>query len=80
MTLSYELPPRIVDELRAGRYELYAQKQLGTVDHELRFSFQAPKRIIGAEPKLLAPVMGSNQQVLFETNLVEDREFKLGFE
>ncbi len=74
----YTLPSSIREQIDAGKYELLAQKQLGLPDSALTLQLNFGKNIQTATPPEEEKNWG-NQIYTFDSNLVLDRNFVVGF-
>lgn len=77
VTVKYKLPDSIAEDIRSGRYKLYAQKQAGTAGHGLKFNFDVGAPVLSVAPVDKATQTGDNAY-LFDTDLTVDREFSIG--
>lgn len=76
--VKYTLPDSVQQQIEAGSYDLYVQKQAGTIEHGLTVNIQADKKIDQATPFDFLKPTGDNN-VSFEANLQTDREFHVEF-
>lgn len=74
LRLVYILPDSLQQQIADGEYELYVQKQAGTIDHGLSVKVDVGRRIREALPFDVLQETGDNN-VSFETDLQTDREF-----
>lgn len=78
LVLEYLLPENITARYLDGRYRLLAQKQPGTIGHQLKIHLNLNKPIV-AYQAALPPAGVSARAVWWQTDLAADREFWLKF-
>jgi len=78
IVFEYELPDSVWQQYRQGTYKLLAQKQPGTVGHDLKvdLKFNRSPRSYHSE---IMPERAAGKQLIWQTNLNIDREFKADF-
>ncbi len=78
LSFKYRLPDSVETAVRNGRYELYVQKQPGTVGHGLTVSTD-----FGTMPTTWSPTgLGASRdgnRLIWQTTLRRDQEFKVEF-
>ncbi len=74
----YELSPQIVNDIKAGVYQLVVQKQPGTIAHGLTLRLDFDKLLTGAKPAEFPDEWGDDRYVV-ESDLRVDREFFVHF-
>lgn len=78
LKFEYYLPDYIADQIKQGQYDLYIQKQLGTIDHTLTLDLDFGKNITKATPAEMIDNWG-NSIYTIQTDLVTDRSFVVNF-
>jgi hypothetical protein len=79
IAFGYELPPDILErEGSSTRYRLLIQKQPGTAAIPLQVTITLPDgcEVVSTQPEVSSSIDGV---VVFETNLLVDREFEVVF-
>ncbi|MBI5729293.1 MAG: DUF4012 domain-containing protein [Candidatus Magasanikbacteria bacterium] len=76
LSFTYDLPATVVAAVRAGRYELLAQKQIGTLGTRLTLHLDFGKPVQGATPGEGSTKHGDTLYD-FVTDLKTDREFSV---
>ncbi len=72
----FYLSPSIVSQIKNGSYNLYAQKELGTVGDKLTLDFNFAKNITFANPSEDVKFIG-DQKYNYKTDLRVDRNFQV---
>ncbi len=79
LSFEYKLPNYLVNKLRSGgEYDLYCQKQAGTLKDRLILDLKFPHKIQSTYPSEPRKYWGDNKYRL-STNLETDKEIKIGF-
>ena len=78
LVLEYKLPASVKDQFAAGNYDLYIQKQPGTVGHGLNVDLKFNK-LITAWSSETAPQQVSGRNLLWTQTLDTDKEYKVKF-
>lgn len=78
MSVVYQLPESVAEQLRQGSYSLYVQKQAGTIAHGLVVDLDIGRAIKVFNPLDTGVKMGDNR-VRFETDLSVDRSLSVEF-
>lgn len=78
LKFEYYLPEEISQKIRDNQYDLYIQKQLGTIDHALTLDLNFGKNITKATPAEMMDDWGDNIYRV-QTDLVIDRSFGVNF-
>ncbi len=76
LSFTYDLPAVVVAAIRAGRYELLAQKQIGTLSPRLTLRLDFGKPVRGAAPGE-GPAKHGDTLYDLATDLKTDREFSV---
>ena len=76
LSFKFYLSPEIESQIRFGNYNLYFQKQLGTLNHGLTLDLDFGKKVISAIPSEDKKNWGDNNYNI-KTDLSLDREFKV---
>ncbi len=79
VSLSYQLPETIQEQIITGAYSVIIQKQLGTIAHGLTLLLDFGKTIVGANPPEEKAEWGNTQYVI-QTDLRTDRVFRVELE
>lgn len=79
LTISYALPDSIYQQAKEGNYNLYVQKQAGTIEHGLSVTVDIGRAIEVFNPLDIGQQIGDNL-VRFDTNLRTDRELSVQFQ
>lgn len=74
----YKLPSSLADKLKNNSYELLVQKQAGTIAHNLVLNLDFGQKATIIYPLDKGRLEGDNK-IIFETDLREDRSFKIQF-
>ena len=78
LKFEYYLSAEISQKIKSGQYDLYIQKQLGTIDHALTLNLDFGKNILTAKPAEMKEDWG-DMIYKNQTNLREDRQFSVSF-
>ncbi|MFH1456882.1 MAG: DUF4012 domain-containing protein [Patescibacteria group bacterium] len=78
LSFEYKLPDNIKGVIDTGHYNLLVQKQPGTKAHQIFLDLIFNKNVSGASPAELKENWGDSRYQL-ETDLKQDREFKVSF-
>lgn len=78
VTLKYKLPAEISELIKNNEYKLYFEKQSGTMDYGLNFTFDIGRPIELAKSLDLPPKIDNNK-VQFNTDLNIDRSININF-
>ncbi len=78
LTFTYRLPQAITDQIGAGSYELYVQKQLGLFGSQLTLNLDFGTTIQSARPAELSSEWG-DMVYRFNTPFESDAVFRVGF-
>lgn len=76
LTWQFELSPQIVSQIKTGTYELFVQKQIGTLANKLTTNLNFGKNILSATPSE-APKDFGDARYFFQTDLTLDRDFQV---
>ncbi|OGY85928.1 MAG: hypothetical protein A2233_00330 [Candidatus Kerfeldbacteria bacterium RIFOXYA2_FULL_38_24] len=74
--IKYVLPASVTDDINNKNYSLYVQKQGGTLNHKLNFSFDIGQKIENASGLDLTPEIRDNN-VSLTTDLLLDRKLNI---
>lgn len=78
LVVEYRLPESVKKAYQAGLYKLIVQKQPGTAGHGLQIDLKFDQKIAAYHAPLLAET-ATDQELIFDSNLKEDREFIVKF-
>lgn len=78
LEFTYKLPPAVASAIKAGRYSLDVEKQLGTLGHGLTLDLDFGKKLSSAEPAEAQQNWG-NGQYNYSTDLRTDKRFDVSF-
>lgn len=78
LTLEYRLPEDLKKQYQNGDYQLLAQKQPGTIGHELKINLNFSQPINSYQSQFL-PGEFSRYNLSWQTDLAVDREYRVGF-
>lgn len=78
IVFEYELPAKTLQQYQRGLYKLIVQKQPGTVGHDLKVDLNFSHSPKGYHAEIF-PQAASGKQLLWQTNLNIDREFRVDF-
>jgi hypothetical protein len=79
LEFEYELPEDLALNLfNKGEYNLYLQKQAGTMADKIQINLNFPNKITTTYPSEERSGWGDSKYIL-STNLAEDRKVKIGF-
>ena len=79
LTFRYLLPQSVVDQIEAGEYSLYFEKQPGTVDHGLTLDLDFGKNLTSANPAENPSEFGDSH-FRYGTDLRFDRSFGIALQ
>lgn len=79
LQIKYKLPNSVGTQIDRGEYELYVQKQAGTVAHTLRTSIDVGRSIKKGLPNDAFSIENDNKAV-FDTTLLTDREISVNID
>lgn len=79
LQIKYKLPESVKAQINEGTYNLYIQKQAGTLAHTLTTTFDIGKRIDSGLPNESFSLEGENKGV-FSTSLLTDREISVNID
>lgn len=74
--LRYKLPPNVADAIESGDYDLYIQKQAGTIAHGLTVNFDVGRPLTSTFPLDKVSEIRENS-VSYSTDLLTDRKFSI---
>ena len=77
MVWQFELAPEIVTQINNGSYQLFVQKQIGTLANKLTLDLNFGKNIVSADPAE-APTNFGDSHYSYQTDLTVDRDFTIG--
>lgn len=78
LVLEYKLPAGVKEQYQKGSYDLYLQKQPGTVGHGLKVNVKFDK-LIAAWQSEMPPKQVTGRNLLFSQTLDTDKQFKIRF-
>ncbi len=76
--VSYLLPPMIDDMINNGQYRLTTQKQLGSVNTDIKLNLDFDRKIVGAYPREQEEYWGDSNY-RFNNLFATDQSFEIGF-
>jgi len=78
LTFKYYLPKNIEEQINKGLYNLFVQKELGTLNNGLTLDLNFGNNIVSAKPAEAESEWGDNKYK-YSTDLSVDRSFEVGF-
>ncbi len=78
-SIEYKLPSRIAEQIRAGRYELTAQKQSGVSSQRFKGTLRFPRPVVSYEPSGFFNTKIDANSIQFQSDLRVDRFFSVTF-
>jgi hypothetical protein len=78
LKITYTLPEKVKKQIESGKYDLYVQKQAGTIDHGLNVSIDIGRGITLTSPLDISPEHVDNRMSI-QTDLTQDRFLQFSF-
>lgn len=78
LSFRFRVAPGVVEQIKAGKYSLYVEKQGGTIAHPLTLDLNFGKNLSSADPGEHPSDFGDTRY-RYETDLRVDRTFEVGF-